>query len=250
VKFASLDIPSQALIDASSSVNPALGYGAQGILGLGFTSLSNIDSAVNKTGGSWGRSLLFNAFSVNSGEPNFITFALQRSTDPTDEVDGMFTIGEVDPTYSAITNSPSLPTFPPANPKRWNVLLEALFIGSETIGVSSNVSGAPGGNAVVLLDSGTSYTYCPTSVANSIYGGIPGASFDDASGLWNVPCNVEIDMALQFGGQVFALHPLDITPVSATNKLQCLGSFIPSDIAVGGGEFDWLIGDQRSPLHV
>ena len=147
------------MIDASSAVNPALGYGAQGILGLGFTSLSNIDAAVNKTGGSWGRSLLFNAFNLNSSEPNFITFALQRSTDPSDDTEGMFTIGEVDPTYSAIENSPSLPTFPQVSPKRWNVLLESVFIGSETIGLSSNVSGAPSGTSVVLLDSGTSYTY-------------------------------------------------------------------------------------------
>ncbi len=50
-------------------------------------------------------------------------------------------------------------------------------------------------------------SYCPTSVANSIYGGIPGASFDDASGLWNVPCNVEIDMALQFGFVITRLAP-------------------------------------------
>lgn len=77
----------------SSANNPALSYGAQGILGLGFTSLSDIDLAVNKTGGSWGRSLLYNLFLDNPEEQNFITFALQRSTEANDDVQGAFTIG-------------------------------------------------------------------------------------------------------------------------------------------------------------
>jgi len=53
-----------------------------------------------------------------------------------------------------------------------------------------------------------------------------------------VPCSAEIDMALQIGGQVFPLHPLDVTP--ASDNTTCLGSFIPQ--AVGDGEYDWLIG--------
>ena len=64
-----------------------------GILGLGFTSLSSIDYEVNRTGADWGRSLLFNAFSANPEEDNYITFALQRSTEAEDEVEGTFTIG-------------------------------------------------------------------------------------------------------------------------------------------------------------
>lgn len=88
-----ITVPSQAFLDVSAATNPALSYGADGILGLGFTSLSNIDSAINKTGASWGRSLLYNAFLDNPSEPNFITFVLQRSTEPNDDVTGAFTIG-------------------------------------------------------------------------------------------------------------------------------------------------------------
>ncbi len=43
---------------------------------------------------------------------------------------------------------------------RWTVLLDALLIGdSGPIALSSTVSGAPSGKAVVMLDSGTSYTF-------------------------------------------------------------------------------------------
>lgn len=85
---------SQALLDVSSAQNPALGYGADGILGLGFTSLSNIDSLVNGTGNSTGRSLLYNLFEDNPSEPNFIAFALQRSVDSNATLEGSFSIGE------------------------------------------------------------------------------------------------------------------------------------------------------------
>lgn len=89
----SIDVPSQAFMDVSSVDNPALDYGAVGILGLGFTSLSTIDALVNTTGASTGRSLLYNLFLDNPNEPNFIAFSLSRSTDTNDTADGLFTIG-------------------------------------------------------------------------------------------------------------------------------------------------------------
>ena len=41
--------------------------------------------------------------------------------------------------------------------------------------------------------------YCPVDVAQAIYGGVSGATYDSSSGFWSVPCDAEIDMALQFG---------------------------------------------------
>lgn len=87
-------VPSQALIDADQVKNPALGYGAEGIAGLGFTRLSNIDMKVNGTNSAAGRSLLYNLFETNPSEPNFIAFALQRSSEPEDDVEGSFSIGK------------------------------------------------------------------------------------------------------------------------------------------------------------
>ena len=77
----------------ASANNPALSYGADGIAGLGFTSLSTIDALVNKTGTDDGRSLLFNMFQDNPSEPNFISFSMQRSNDPSGDVEGSFGIG-------------------------------------------------------------------------------------------------------------------------------------------------------------
>jgi saccharopepsin len=145
-------------MDVSSASNPALSYGADGILGLGFTSLSTIDALVNQTGTSAGRSFLYNAFAANKSEPNFIAFSLQRSSDASDDIQGSFAIGELEPEYASVANQTALPTWPVNSPTRWNVLLEALIVNQTITPVSSNVTGAPSNRAVSLLDSGTSYT--------------------------------------------------------------------------------------------
>lgn len=88
-----MSIPSQAFIDASSVDNPALSYGANGVLGLGYTHLSMIDSLLSSTHQSTGGNLLYNLFLENPSEPNFIAMSLQRSTDRFDDVQGTFSIG-------------------------------------------------------------------------------------------------------------------------------------------------------------
>ncbi len=155
----SISIPNQAFLDVSSAQNPAVTYGASGIMGLGFTSLSSIDAVVNKTGSSSGRSLLYNLFSANPKEPNFIAISLQRSSDPIADVEGTFLIGELDPDYSAVNQTPPIPTFPVVNPTRWTVILEGILdaSGNTTVPMTSTVPDAPSNRAVALLDSGTSY---------------------------------------------------------------------------------------------
>ena len=68
------------------------------------------------------------------------------------------------PEYSAVLNSNPIATWPESYPSRWNILLDAVLInGQRTVPVTSVVPGAPAGKAVVLLDSGTSYT-CAISI--------------------------------------------------------------------------------------
>ncbi|KAH9482643.1 putative aspartic-type endopeptidase CTSD [Psilocybe cubensis] len=243
VEFVGISVPSQALVDADQVNNPALGYGAQGIAGLGFTRLSNIDMKINNTNSAQGRSLLFNLFEANPSEPNFIAFALQRSTQPGDDVEGSFSIGELDPLYSSVSGNERISTWPVHNPYRWNVLLDAIIV-NETITVpSTKVNGAPSNKAVVLMDSGSSYTYAPKEICDAIYGNVAGAAFDPAIGYWRVPCSAEINMAFQVGGQVFPIHPLDVNPANAVDPTVCLGSFIPQSFDIGN-DFDWLVGDN------
>ncbi|KAJ8509332.1 hypothetical protein ONZ45_g8504 [Pleurotus djamor] len=244
VVFANIEVKKQAYLDIVRAQNPALSYGADGILGLGFTSLSTVDALVNRSGQDTGRSLLYNLFEDNPSEPNFIAFALQRSTHDESDVEGSFSIGEYEPDFAHVADRPAIPTFPPSHPKRWNVLLDALLFPDRTVIPNSTVNGAPGGKAVILLDSGTSYTYAPKAICDELYANIPGAQYDSRMGQWNIPCDAEVNIALQIAGQVFPLHPLDVVPHGLADPTSCVGSFIPQTVSVGAGEFDWLVGDN------
>lgn len=83
----------------------------------------------------------------------------------------------------------------------------------------------------------TVYRYAPPDVCEAIYGNIPGAKLDPKLQQWVVPCDAEVDMALQFNGKMYPVHPLDITPygLGVYSKV-CVGSFVPQTPTVGAGE--------------
>lgn len=242
VKFADLTVPTQAVLVSSSFNNPVTTFGASGIMGLGFTTLSNIDATVGSNN-SWGKSFLYNAFAQSPSEPNYITFSLIRSPNGTQTDDGGFTIGEVDPDFSAITSTPSISTWPVSNPTRWNILIDAYETSSGKATFSSAVKDVSNGQGVLLLDTGTSYVYAPTDLVTAMYKGVPGASFDASAGQWNVPCDQQVFLGFWIGGRRFDLHPLDLVVASLGDPTVCTGSFLPQSLAVGSGEFDILGGD-------
>jgi len=244
VSFANAKVQSQAFLLATDANNPVSGYGAAGIIGFGFDSLSSIDSAVNKTGASWGRSFLYNAFQADPSTPNFITFSFQRDGDPKDDVSGTFTIGEYAEGLDAVANMPNITTWPENSPNRWNILLDGFYISGVAQPLNSGVIGAPSGKTVTLIDSGTSYTYADINIVNAMYSSISGASFDSSTGMWNVPCDAEVDVTFVYGGYPYPVHPLDVVDKSLNDANKCVGTFVGQSLTVGSGEFDWLIGDN------
>ncbi|QRV72918.1 aspartyl protease [Ceratobasidium sp. AG-Ba] len=248
VSFAGYNVSSQAFMMATSSNNPILEWGAQGLVGLGVNSLSTIDQLVNSTGSSWGRSLLYNIFAQSPTTPNFIAFLLQRSGDAASlSSEGSFAVGELEPEYeAAITATEAIPTWPLVGSKRWTILVD----GYDTTGailhsLSSAVPGVPRGKAVALIDSGTTYAYASQEFCKNLYSGIPGASYSSVLGQWVVPCNQEVDIGLSIGGRRFPVHPMDTTSPSLTSpdNSTCYGTFIPQTFSVSEGQFDMILGD-------
>ena len=68
-------------------------------------------------------------------------------------------LGELEPEYEAISGNEHIPTWPINNPYRWNLLLDALIVNDTITVPTTKVTGAPSNKAVVLMDSGSSYTY-------------------------------------------------------------------------------------------
>ncbi|EJF60829.1 hypothetical protein DICSQDRAFT_170687 [Dichomitus squalens LYAD-421 SS1] len=91
-------------------------------------------------GQSDGQVLLYNFFADNPKEPNFIAFALQRTTEPGGD------------------DVAKISTFPAST--CWTVLLEAMVLANNNavVPLTTSVVCAPLSKAVVMLDSGTSHT--------------------------------------------------------------------------------------------
>jgi hypothetical protein len=193
------DIPDQAYLQFQSGSNPVFLFGAKGIIGLGATDLSLIYRTVkNKTSSTWGSSLLYNIFSLNPSEPNFIAMSLGRSLDTLTPMTGTFGIGEVDPEYSSVTSTDHIPLFPP-NSVRWSVILDSFAVNGVQMPYNSKVAGLTGGAAAVVLDSGSSAAFVPTEVAAAIYSSVPGSFFNTTTGDWSVPCGTEMRVTLSIG---------------------------------------------------
>ncbi|KAG9032960.1 hypothetical protein FRB95_000708 [Tulasnella sp. JGI-2019a] len=240
VAFAGTSVSAQALLDVTSSNNPIFQYGAAGILGLGFTSLSNINKTVSASGSTTnGNAYLANIFGQNTSQPNFIAFALERNNGLSTDLESSFSIGEVDSTYAGITQTQAISTWPVSEPSRWTLLVDGYeYADGIKRTMSTTVANAPG--AVLLLDTGASYAYGPPDVVNGLYSGISGATFDSSSSTWSVPCDQEVNFALWIAGRKFDWHPLDVVVPSVSNNATCYGSIQPSTTLNG---FDFHGGD-------
>lgn len=87
-----MTVSSQAFLNANEASNPALSYGADGILGLAFKQESTIWTLLERQESN-GNPFLYNVFAQNTDSPNFISFSLESVSDNSDDA-GNFTICE------------------------------------------------------------------------------------------------------------------------------------------------------------
>lgn len=239
VEFAGYTVASQAVLQVTSSDNPVFSFGADGVFGLGFTSLSNVDRTVTAAGGDYGHDFLYNVFAQNSSAPNFIAFQLERKNDLASDTDSIFAIGELEAKYNGISQTQKISTWPVSSPKRWSVLLDGYeYADGIKRTLATKVDGAP--SSIILLDTGASYAYASQDLVTGLYGSVQGASFDSTKGMWVVPCDQEVNFSLWIGGRKFNWDPLDVVVPSIGDNTTCVGSIIPTSSLSG---FDFHAGD-------
>ncbi|KAG8691938.1 hypothetical protein FRC08_010051, partial [Ceratobasidium sp. 394] len=114
----------------------------QGLAGLSFDTLSNINNAVyDATNDTWGRSLMSNVFLADPSTPNHIAFFLDRTGDLNDTDTGSFDIGTYAAGYEAVANEPKHTVFSGYSNAviQWNVLLTGLTIGGKAQKLESGI---------------------------------------------------------------------------------------------------------------
>ncbi|KAJ7828526.1 aspartic peptidase domain-containing protein [Mycena leptocephala] len=239
----------QAFVNVTeSTVQGIQAVGLDGLMGISLTqqgaSLMQNTLAAQGMDPNIAKPFLFSIFDQAPAQNNFIAISLSRTDDQEGSASASFGINEVDPTYAAAINAPALPVFPP-NTGYWNILMDGISVDNVDVPLPpSGNPNAPAGKLVTILDTGTFSALFPQTVIDAIFSRIPGAArvtFEGTS-TWSIPCNTTSSVGVTFGGQLFPIHPLDLSDVvqvgNTTNPL-CVTGWLGN----GSPDFDVVLGD-------
>ncbi|KAH9969732.1 aspartic peptidase A1 [Russula dissimulans] len=246
----SVDKQAFILVQDSSSFSPTLQTnGFQGLMGLGFDSESIVRT---KLATGEGDTPLSNIFQQDNTTQNFVSLLLDRQNDPGDGITGQITVSELVSGYESVASQPKLylkDAFMDSSNQHWAVVTDNNgIIGPDgnSIFVESIVPHVSGGKLVVVLDSGFTYTQVPRRAADAIYGRVQGATYSTSDGMWYVPCDQYLNIALSFGGVKYPIHPLDVVSndlSSSDSNGLCQGAFQPISTAFSiFGNYDMIAG--------
>jgi len=256
VKFENYTIEDQAFLlvtDTSTFGSDIHAQGYAGLLGLGPNAGSVIHDKIDTDAAD---SVLTRIFKQNHHTDNYISFLLDRKSDPTDPFSGQLTISEIVPGFDNITSMPKLDVDEInkllEEDQHWQALTDADngIIGpdGESIKVPSLVRQAPKGQFVAVFDSGFTFSQVPREVSDAIYGRVKGAYYDVKNDWWTVPCGQYLNISFNFGGNNYPIHPLDAVDDNFNqfdpngNKV-CIGAFQPITSAFSlFGHFDMIVG--------
>ncbi|KIP08626.1 hypothetical protein PHLGIDRAFT_34907 [Phlebiopsis gigantea 11061_1 CR5-6] len=248
--FAGYTVSNQAYLDVPVSSSNSVG---SGLIGLGPNYGSQVHDALNN---STGDAVLDRIFQQNTSTPNYLTILLGRDDDPSDKFPGDLTIGEILPGYEAITSQTKLNvsqvSINDIGDQHWQTLLDASGVigpDGKAIDIETGVSSTSDKKQLTaVFDSGFSLPQVPASVAEAIYGDVPGAELvkdADLGEVWTIPCDIEINISFKFGGKDIPIHPLDTSlDLNATDdsgSRVCLGAFQPISTA-SSPNFDMVLG--------
>ncbi|KAF8670181.1 Eukaryotic aspartyl protease [Rhizoctonia solani] len=230
----------------------------QGLAGLSFDTLSQINSVVvNTTNQTWGRSLMSNIFLADPSTPNHIAFFLDRNDGLNNTDTGYFDIGTYAPGYEQVANQPKLDVFTGFSSQvlQWNLLVHKLSINGKKQHLKTSIkvdqavgltNVPPEGTVSALMDTGTSSALIPEHAFHELYKSMGGVYFKEYS-IYVVPCLAQASVEFVIGNVAVAINPLDLTDVqiddfgTGRNLTFCSSAYSPS--SYDGADNDLILGD-------
>ncbi|KAJ6508388.1 aspartic peptidase A1 [Mycena sanguinolenta] len=252
--FDGFTVENQAFLQVANSSSFTSGSAFDGLIGLGPSEGSVINSKLDNGAGD---TLLDRIFQQDKLTSNYITFLLNRNKDLGQNLTGQFTIGTPVPGYENITSQPQLNVETVHalldDQQHWQAITDKNngVIGPDgnPISISSIVPKAPDGTYVSVFDSGFTFSQVPRDMSDAIYGRVQGALYDTKNEWWTVPCGQLINLTFHFGGVAIPIHPLDVVDNNfpATTDVNgnpaCIGAFQPITSAFSlFGNFDMIMG--------
>ncbi|KAG0706693.1 aspartic peptidase domain-containing protein [Suillus ampliporus] len=234
VTFGSFEM-SQELLAATDFSSGLIDDGLSGIMGLGFASLSTLNTTP-----FW--EAFYNANDLS--EPLF-SFYLERYVNQPNVIcaapGGTLTLGG---TNSSLYQG-SIEYLNLTGPQSyWSLTVSSVSVQGKTINIDSS-------SGLAAIDTGTTLIGAPALIAASIWAQVPGSVelIGDYQGLYGFPCTTDVTVSISFGGTNWAISPLDMNlgtlndtmlgNVNTTSRM-CVGGIF--DVSIDSGPA-WIIGD-------
>ncbi|BGP37081.1 hypothetical protein JCM10450v2_000989 [Rhodotorula kratochvilovae] len=235
VSFAGYNVSSQAFALVESVSQDLLGGEISGLMGLGWQPL-----AASSVTPFWqnlyqASALPFPGFGVSLSR--FIDVANASAIEP----GGSITFGYLNASlYSSEINYLAIPD---GMESYWVVRMDAVAVNG-----TNTTRWSVGEGEMVAIDTGTTLIGGPRDVVANVYAQVEGARAATGSynGYYSYPCDVNVSIALTFGGITYNMSHVDFNlgPFgidAATNRSTCLGAFF--DLNFGSGsKIQWVIG--------
>jgi len=112
-------------------------------------------------------------------------------------------------------------------------------------GASAKVNSAVAvANFSAIIDSGTTIMYGPPAAVAKLYSMVPGAAvFDSANGFYSFPCASVPNIAFSWGRSDWAITAANFNlGLTAVGSSQCVGALVGEDLGLGANV--WLLGDS------
>ncbi|KAG0220798.1 hypothetical protein BGX31_010521 [Mortierella sp. GBA43] len=229
MKVAGIPIKSQTFGMASVNTGSTGEDGADGILGLGFDSNSDIGNI---------KTPVTNMVMQNQIDQAIVSVWLNKASNQDSSTNGgVFIFGGVDSsrytgdiTYTPVTSS-----------KEWQITVDQVFIGRKELPIGSSGSSA-------IVDTGSSYILFPNYLATQFHQAIPNAQYDSKLG-WLIPCRLANsrnigDLTFVIGDRKFSVPISDIVILKSEYNSYCLSAIDSwQELPGHGSQSGILLGD-------
>ncbi|KAF8554783.1 acid protease [Imleria badia] len=236
VSFSGFTIANQELLSVAVTSDGLLDDQLSGIMGLGFETLSAL-----QTTPFWQTLLSQNKLS----SPVF-SFYLERYVNQAamnEAPGGTFTLGGTNTSlYSGNIEFINMPTG--TTPSYWLQQVQSVTVQGKSISISSS-------QGLAAIDTGTTLIGAPSAITKEIWSNVPGsvALTGQFAGMYAFPCSTSISVSLSFGGTHWPVSAADMNlgAVSGIGSNQmCGGAIFDIGNTVGGSGANvptWIVGD-------
>ncbi|KAG6336636.1 hypothetical protein ID866_2443 [Astraeus odoratus] len=237
VTFGGFNMPTQELLAATTVVDNLLAPGVSGIIGLGFETISSL-----QTPPFW--QALYNADML--AEPLF-GFYLERwitsTTTVTSAPGGTLTLGGTNSSlYTGDIEYINMPSG--ATPSYW---LQQV----STVTVQGNTIQIPSSDGLAAIDTGTTLVGGPSSIVAEIWSNVPGSTplSGQYAGMYAFPCTTSLTVSMSFGGTDWPISTddmnLGVVGTTSSGTQMCVGGIFDIGSTVGSASSvpTWIVGD-------